>query len=102
VRNLAKRRIQIAERLFDSYQFGNWNLEEVSHWHVARAGEELCRSIMLCGTELGVPCLRGEFIVRFKTGSVLVLERYATAEGCLIGGRIKAAIRTRARNRSRI
>jgi hypothetical protein len=55
MRDLAKRRIQIAERLFDSYQFGNWNLEEVTHWHVARAGEELCRSIMLCGAELDAP-----------------------------------------------
>ena len=93
MRDLAKRRVQIAERLFDSYQFGNWNLEEVSHWHLARAGEELCRSIMLCGAELGAPCLRGEFIVRFKTGSVLVLERYATVDGCLIGDRVKAAVR---------
>jgi hypothetical protein len=93
MRDLAKRRIQAAERQFDAYEFGNWNIEEVSHWHVAKAGEEMCRSIMLCGVELGAPCLRGEFIVRFKTGSTLVLERYATVDGCLIGGRIKADIR---------
>jgi hypothetical protein len=38
MRGLAKRRIQIAERLFDSYQFGSWNLEGVSHWRVAKTG----------------------------------------------------------------
>jgi hypothetical protein len=93
MRDLAKRRLQSAERLFDAYEFGIWNIEEASHWHVAKAGEELCRSIMLCGPELGAPCLRGEFIVRFKTGSTVVLERYATVEGCLIGDRTKASVR---------
>ena len=93
MKDLAKRRIQIAERLFDAYEFGIWNLEEVSHWHAAKAGEELCRSIMLCGAELGAPCLRGEFIVRFKTRSTLVLERHATVDGCLIGEKIQATVR---------
>jgi hypothetical protein len=93
MRDLAKRRLQIAERLFDAFEFGIWSFEEVSHWHVAKEGEELCRSIMLCGVELGAPCLRGEFIVRFKTGSTRVLERYATVDGCLVGGRIRAAVR---------
>jgi hypothetical protein len=36
MRDLAKRRIQAADRLFDAYDFGNWNLEEVSHWLVAK------------------------------------------------------------------
>jgi hypothetical protein len=93
MRDLAKRRIQAADRLFDAYVFGNWNLEEVSHWHAIKAGDELCRSIMLCGAELGAPCIRGEFVVRFKTGSTLVLEQYATVDGCLISGRIKTAVR---------
>ena len=93
MRDLAKRRIQIAELLFDACEFGSWNLEEVSHWHAPKAGEELCRSIMLCGAELGAPCLRGEFIVRFKTRSTLVLERYATVDGCLIGEKIQATVR---------
>ena len=93
MRDLAKRRLQSAERLFDAYEFGIWDLEEVSHWHAPKAGEELCRSIMLCGAELDAPCLRGEFIVRFKTGSTLVLERYATVDGCLIVEKIQAAVR---------
>ena len=93
MRDLATRRLQSAERLFDAYEFGIWNIEEASHWHVAKAGEELRRSIMLCGAELGAPCLRGEFIVRFKTRSTLVLERYATVDGCLVGEKIKAAVR---------
>jgi hypothetical protein len=59
MRDLAKRRLQIAERLFDTYGFGIWNIEGASHWHVVKAGEELCRSIMLCGPGLGAPCVRG-------------------------------------------
>jgi hypothetical protein len=35
MRDLAKRRLQIAERLFDAFEFGIWSFEEVSHWHVA-------------------------------------------------------------------
>ncbi len=36
MRDLAKRRIEAAARLFDAYEFGNWNLQDVSHRQVAK------------------------------------------------------------------
>jgi hypothetical protein len=95
--DLAKRRLPIAERLFDSYQFGSWDLEEISHWHMAKGGDVLCRSIMFCDAERGAPCIRGEFVVRFKTGSMLVDEHYATIDGCFVGEVSKATMRQRSK-----
>jgi len=91
--DLAKRRLRIADRLFESYQFGSWDLEEISDWHVAKAGDVLCRSIMFCDAERGGPCIRGEFVVRFKTGRARVDEHYATIDGCFVGEVGKAAMR---------
>lgn len=89
--DFAMRRLRTAERLFESYQFGGWDLEEVSHWHAV--GNELCRSIMYCDAERGAPCIRGEFVVRFKSGSAAVDEHYATVDGCFVGEATRAAMR---------
>jgi hypothetical protein len=88
---VAKQRLQIAERLFDAYDFEGWDLEQVSHWHASK--NELCRCILVCGTEVGAPCMRGEFVVRFKAGSTLVEEQHATLDGCFIGRESKVAVR---------
>jgi hypothetical protein len=98
--DLAKPRLRIAEHLFDSYQFGSWDLEDISHWHGSKAGDVLSRTIMFCDAERGGPCIRGEFVVRFKTGSALVDEHYATLDGCFVGEVARAAMRERSKRRS--